>query len=357
MSLSFRYISSLYLKYFFYLFISLECFFVIIDLIKFLDDLPSSANLFILLLVYDFMYASQFILPLALILAQIILTVTLLKNAQFTAFLALGFARIKIFYPIFLLSFCITLSYIALNATPFAYAKERVDLIIDQGFVGSYKSDLFVKYNQSYIYFKKIYPLLQSAEDIIVYEFDDRQNILTRVIESKKAQFNGQDWVLKDATITTLDNNLEFGKNPLEIQKRETYEILRDFKPKILENIYEKQGSISILDAFEALVLLNSQNVNTQKIRGILYSLIIFPFFAPLIMICLAIFIPNSNRYINLNLMVSEMILGVLITWGIFFSFSKLSMSGFLQPEFSIMVPMFILLLASSFCFYKIIKT
>ncbi|WP_279128811.1 LptF/LptG family permease [Helicobacter winghamensis] len=357
MKLFFCYVSFLYLKYFFYLFVSLECFFVAIDLVKFLDDLPSSANLFILLLAYDFMYASQFILPLSLILAQIVLLINLLKSSQFTAFLALGFAKIKIFYPIFLLSFCITLLFIALNATPFAYAKERVDLIIDQGFVGNYKSDLFVKYNQNYIYFKKIYPLLQRAEGVIVYEVNPTQNSLTRIVESKMAQFNGQDWILENVTITTLDDNLELGKNPLKIQKETTYKTLHDFKPKILDNIYEKQGSISILDAFEAFMLLKEQNANTQKVRGALYNLLFFPLFAPLIMICLAVFIPNSNRYANFSLMTLAMILGVLITWGIFFSFSKLSISGFLQPEFSVIMPIFTLFLASSFCFYKILKT
>ena len=120
MTLFFRYISFLYLKYFFYLFVSLECFFVVIDLAKFLDNLPNSANLFILLVVYDFMYASQFILPLALILAQIILTINLLKSSQFTAFLALGYSRFKIFFPIFLLGFSITFIFIFLNTTSFA---------------------------------------------------------------------------------------------------------------------------------------------------------------------------------------------------------------------------------------------
>ncbi|TLD83205.1 YjgP/YjgQ family permease [Helicobacter sp. MIT 11-5569] len=357
MSLFFRYISFLYLKYFFFLFASLECFFVAIDLVKFLDNLPNSANLFILLFVYDFMYASQFILPLSLILAQIVLMINLLKSAQFTAFLALGFARIKIFFPIFLLSFLITFAFIALNATPFAYAKERVDLIIDQGFAGNYKNDLFVKYNHNYIYFKKIYPLLQSAEDVIVYEFDPKNDALVSIVESKRAKFNGENWILENATITTLDHTLALGKNPIKIQKGDAYTTLHGFKPKILENIYEKQGSISILDAFEAFMLLKKQNANTQKVRGALYNLLFFPLFAPLIMVCLAIFIPNSNRYANLGLMTLGMILGILILWGIFFSFSRLSMSGFLQPEFSILLPVFILFLTSSFCLYKILKS
>lgn len=356
MGLFFRYIAFLYLKYFFFLFVALECFFVAIDLIKFLNDLPSSANLFILLLVYDFMYATQFILPLALILAQIVLMLVLLKSSQLTAFLALGYSKIKIFIPIFTISFFFSFIFIALNATSFAYAKEKVDLIIEEGFVGNFKRDLFLKYNNQYIYFEKIYPLLQSAEGILIYEF--KEDMLHSIIESKFAKFNGKDWILSNATLTTIDNTkLDFNNQPLQIKNESTYTTLHGFKPKILENIYERQESISILDALDAMRLLEKQGANTQKVRGALYNLIFFPLFAPLIMVCLAYFVPNSNRYANLSAITLAMILGILIVWGIFFSFSKLSISGLLQPEFSILLPIFILFLGSTFVGFKILKT
>lgn len=356
MSLFFRYIGLLYLKYFCILFVSLECFFVVIDLVKYLDDLPNSANLIILLLIYDFMYASQFILPLSLILAQIVLVIVLLKSSQWTAFLALGYSKFKIFLPIFALSFLMSFIFIVLNATPFAYAKERVDLIINEGFLGNFKNDLFVKYNNTYIYFEKIFPLLQNAEGVYVFEFNEDNNSILRIVESQKAIFNGEEWELQNVVITNFDNHLQIGQNPLSIQKRETYVTLFGFKPKILENIYEKKGSISIMDAYEAILLLKEQGINTQKIRSLLYNLVFFPLFAPLIMICLADFTPNSNRYANLGLVTMGMILGVLTMWGIFFSFSRLSISGFLQPEFSILIPISILFLASFWTLFRMQK-
>lgn len=356
MKLFFRYIGFLYLKYFFFLFVSLECFFVVIDLVKYLDELPNSANLIVLLVVYDFMYASQFILPLSLILAQIVLVIVLLKSSQWTAFLALGYSKLKIFLPIFFLSFLMSFCFITLNATPFAYAKERVDLIVDRGFLGSVKNDLFVKYDNTYIYLEKIFPLLQSAKGLHIYEFNQDNSEILRIVESPKAIFNGEEWTLQNVTIVDLDKDLQIGQNPLRIQHIDSYTTLHGFKPKILENIYEQNGSISIIDAYEAITLLGEQNVNTQKIRGLLYSLIFFPLFAPFAMICLSYFTPNSNRYANLSLMTLGMILGVLMLWGIFFSFSRLSMSGFLQPEFSILLPIFVLFSVSFFVLLKILK-
>ncbi|MDY3114351.1 MAG: LptF/LptG family permease [Helicobacter sp.] len=348
MSLFSRYIGFLYLKYFLFLFIALECFFVFIDLIKDLYFLPTSANLFVLLLAYNFIYAAQFILPLALILAQIILILVLLKSSQFTAFLSLGYSKARIFAPIFFISFLFSIIFIISNTTPFAYAKERVDSIIKTGFVGDFKKDLFVKYNNQYIYFQKIYPLLQSAAEVLIYDFKD--NELTSIIESKTAKFNGDEWILSDVNITQLNTD---SKKPLETLKVESYSTLNGFKPKILENIYESQGNASIIDAYQAINLLKQQEANTQKVRSILYSLILFPLFAPFIMIILFFFTPDSNRYVNLAALVFFMILGILVTWGIFFGLSRLSMSGFFRPEFSIVLPFFILFLASLFVFYK----
>ncbi|MCH5322012.1 MAG: LptF/LptG family permease [Helicobacter sp.] len=356
MSLFVRHISFLYLKSFFILFVSLECFFVSIDLVKYLDKLPSSANLIVLLVCYDFVYASNFILPLTLILAQIVLLVSLLRNSQWTAFLALGYSKARIFFPIFLIAFSITLFYICLNATPFAYAKERVDLIIEEGFLGTYKSGLFIKYNNTYIYFARIFPFLQSAEGVKIYEFSEDNAEVVKIIEAPKAEFFEGQWILQDAQITTLAKDLELGKTPLSFETQERYITLEGFKPKILDNIYEKESNVSILDAYEAILLLNEQGALTHKVRATLYSLIFFPLFAPLMMMCLSYWTPNSNRYVSLAGVTLGMILIALVGWGIFFSLTRFSISGFLQPELSIIFPTIFLALISFFLFFRVMR-
>ena len=356
MNLFSRYIGFLYLKYFLILFASLEVFFVAIDLVKFIDELPGSANLIVLLVFYDFIYASQFILPLSLILAQVVLFITMLRSSQWVAFLSLGYTKFKIFLPVFFLGFLLTFAYIVLNATPFAYAKEKVDLIIEEGYVGSYKSDLFVKYDNKYIYFNKVYPLLKRADGVKVYEFDLESFVIKRVIESQSAEFIGDKWKLSNVEITTIKEDAKLGQKAVIVQNEESYTTLEGFKPKILDSIYEKQGSVSILDAYEAIKLLEAQGIPTQKIRASLYALVFFPFFAPLVMMILAYYTPNSNRYTNIATLALSMILSVLILWGIFFSFSRLSMSGFLQPEFSVMLPTLLLAVVSFYFVFKIAR-
>ncbi|WP_104722631.1 LptF/LptG family permease [Helicobacter mesocricetorum] len=356
MSLFYRYISFSYIRYFLILFIALECFFVFIDLMRFVDDFPNSANLVVLLIVYEFIYASGFILPLALILAQIVLINIMLRSSQWTAFLALGYSKFNIFFPIFLISFVITASFIALNATPFAYAKEKIELIVERGYVGSYKSNVLLKYQQYYIYFEKIFPLLQSAEGVRVYEFNPQTLLIDKVIQSQRAVFNGEEWRLEDVKIIIVPKDLKLGETPIAVEHQESYTILEGFKPKILDNIYERQGSISLMDAYEAIKLLSQQGINTQKLRASFYALLLFPLFAPLMMISLSRFVPDTNRYVHLGMMVFGMLLSILLLWGIFFSLSRLAISGFLLPEIGILLPFAVFMVVGGWMFLRLLK-
>ena len=73
-------------------------------------------------------------------------------------------------------------------------------------------------------------------------------------------------------------------------------------------------------------------------------------------MVFLSGFTTNSNRYAKLGGITLGMILGILVVWGILFSFSRLSMSGFLQPEFSVIMPIGILALISAWLFVRLLK-
>lgn len=338
MPLALRFIGGIYLHYFFMLFLGLELFFVGIDLLRFADQLPDSANLVVLLIVYNSLYAAGFIVPIALVLAQILLLITLLRTHQLTALLALGYSKQSIAFPVLLVALSITLGLIFLNATPFAYAKERADLILDKRQIDSSKRDLFVKYDDSYVYFGIIYPLLQKAERVKVYRLQD--GVVVQRVEAKEAHFKENSWHLLDATVITLPREPTLGKtSPLRIERQATLAILEGFKPRILDSIYERQGAISSLDALESWILLQRQQVNSQRVRGIFYSLVLFPLFAPLCLPFVALYLPTTMRYGRLAVAIFASIIGVLVVWGVFFALSRFAMSGFIQPEMSLVVP------------------
>ena len=132
---------------------------------------------------------------------------------------------------------------------------------------------------------------------------------------------------------------------------------LDGFKPKILDNVYESKTDFSIFDAVSALVLLKEQGINTQKIRGVIYNQIIIPFFVlPMILLVYAYASLNS-RFFNLGKFTSLSIFGTLIVWGFFFMLFKLTSSGSIVPEFSLLLPMLIWLILSTYIYNKKINS
>ena len=349
---AFFFISKNYFKYFFVILIALELFFIGADSMKYADQFPESANLVILFFVYDAMYALNYTLPLSLILGGIVFYMTFLKSAQLSAMLALGYSKRKILTPILVISLLFTLTYIGLNATPFVYAQEKAEAIMDRNALQNAQEDIFVKYNESYVYFQKVYPLLNKAENIKVFELKDKE--LTSFIEAKTALFYDNHWVLDHAHLTRIKQEFIKNQDALEIKEIERLKILKDFRPKVLDTFSKDKPTVSIIDAIVSAKILISQKIDFEKVRAILYSFIVIPFFIPLSLMCIAYFVPSLARYGNISLLSFGFVIFSLVVWGIFFSVSKLSISGIIYPEIGILAPMGILFLVAFFAFLQI---
>ncbi|RDU62282.1 LptF/LptG family permease [Helicobacter sp. MIT 14-3879] len=346
----FRFLGWIYIKFILLIFIALQLFFMGIDILKHSDNLPDSANLFVLFLMYDFLYALNYTFPISIILAPIVCYIVLLKSNQLTAIFSIGYSRRQALMPLLVISILLNLFYISLNATSFAYSEENIENIVKRGGINDAKSNLFVKYNNNYIYMEKIFPLLQKAQNIKVFEINNFT--LAKFIEAKEASFDGTWWNLKSATITTIPKSPNFEDSKLLIQNISNYKILKDFKPKILDTIYQNKPNISIIDAINTLFLLQEQDGNTQKIRSILYSFIAIPIAIPFTIIIMYFYVPSLARYTNLAKLGFVFVLLCLIVWGVFFMLTKLSISGFLIPEFGVIIPLCIFIFTSLY-FYK----
>lgn len=335
------------------MFFALELFFISIDSLKYLDQFPNSANLIVLFFVYDFLYALNYTLPIAILLATIVFYLSLVKNNQYSAFLALGYSKKKLLLPVLSIATALILFYVGLNATPFVYAQERAEAIVSQENFSNITEDLLVKYQDNYVYFGKVYPLIKKAENIKVFNLNDR-GVLESFAQAKEAYFIDNYWVMSKAVLSRIPKELRLGIKGLEVSEEESYKILKGFRPKILDTIYQNKPSVSIIDAIQSLVILKNQEANHTKIRAILYSFILIPFFVPLTIFILAFYVPALARYSNLALLGFVFIVVSLVIWGLFFAFGKLSMSGLLSPEMMLLVPFSALLVFALICFRKI---
>lgn len=340
----FRFVGAQYLKYFFIIFLALEGFFLAIDTLKYIDDLPDSANLLILFLFYDGIYALTYTLPISLVLCSIICYMALLKSVQFTALMALGYSKLQILFPLLIISSIFTAGFIGLNSTSFAYAQEYAEGIIYQN-TQNVRENLLLKSGNQYIFLRKLYPLSNGearAEGIKIFVLDNEHRLIG-YHESKEAFFESNTWILKNAKSVSISPTLILGDNPLQMSVSEELETLQGFSSKVLETIAQDKPIASLIDALASLHIAHKQGVSTDKIRAILYGLLIVPFFVPLCIAIIAYYIPSLPRYGNLTLISFVCIIGALAIWGLFFSLSQLSVAGLIYPELGLLLPMGIL--------------
>ena len=355
MSILTKYILKKYLINFIIVLISLEIFFVGIDFLQNFKNVPQSANLQLLYVLYNAFFTLTLALPLSIVFGWIITLVVFIRNNEFVAFNAIGATNKKIFLPVINISVFLLSLLIFLQMTPLAYSYDQKKKILDNEYFTNTKSDIFLKYNDYYVYFKKLLPLEKKAEDIHIFRVSGKDVIET--IIGEKAYFQNNRWYVVDVKIIEKPKDLNVDNSKLEIRYEKFLHTLDGFKPKILDNVYENKSDFSIFDAVSAVVLLKEQGINTDKIRSILYNQLIVPFFViPLILLIFAYASLNS-RFFNIGKFTSLSVFGTLVIWGIFFILFKFTNGGVVLPEVSILLPMLFWVIISIYFYNKKINS
>ena len=308
--------------------------------------LPSSANLVMIYLVYKIFYAVDMLLPLSLVFGMIATKVHLIRSNALVAFFSLGYSKNEILKPFVLVSISVITLYIGLHATSaFARANEFATNIAKHSSYLRPTSDLFFTFENKYIFFGNLYPLQQRATDVRVFEMD-RSN-MREVVVAKSAYYQDNYWHVPKAHILKKPEKIAFDGPGIKVEELETVKILEGFKPKILDQVYEGKVNYTILDAIDALFLLQKQNVNIDRIKSALYKIFLNPLFVPSLIVIIFFFVPVSQRFLNITLFSFGAILATLITWAILFILSELSFNKAIASEFGIVLPVMVLFLAA----------
>jgi lipopolysaccharide export system permease protein len=325
-----------------------------IDFLQNFKDIPASANLQLLYLLYNFFFTLTLTLPLSLVFGWILTLIILIKNNEFVALLSLGSTPKSIYLPVVITSFILITILIALQATPLAYSYEQKNKIMDGEYFTNTKSDIFLKYNNNFIYFKRFFPLEKRAEEIHIFKVNG-YDVVESIVASK-AYFQNNRWYVIDAVITQKPLNIEYEESKISITQEKFLHTLEGFKPKILDSVYESKSNFSLIDAVYALMLLKTQSVNTDSIRASFYYQIFSPFFIiPLILIIFVVTSMNS-RFFNIAQFSSLTIFFTLIFWGVFFMLHKFSKGGIIMPEIAILIPLLLWFIIGYFVFKSRIK-
>jgi lipopolysaccharide export system permease protein len=342
--IAFKYISIHYIKYFLIILSALVMFLVAFDYITHADKLSNSANLLLIYLAYSGLYAIEMLLPLSLIFAMITTKILLIRSNALVSFYSLGYTRIDVLRPFVVVSTLIIMLFISLHAIPsFSRAGEFSINIRKNNEYLSPTRDLFFTHKDKYVYFSKMIPLQQRAEDIRVFSVE--YNSLKEVLVAKSAVYRDDGWFIKDADIITKSDDLSFNSPGIKVTKSKELKILDGFRPKILDQVYEGKVNFTIMNAIEAILLLEEQNINTSSIKSALYKIFVYPFFVPCLVVIIFFFVPISVRFLNVSLFSFGAIFATLLIWGTLYMLIELSNNKTIPSEIGVIAPIIILFL------------
>ena len=346
-----KYLLIKYVKYFFIILLSLELFFVGIDMLQYFTRLPNSANLQLLYVMYNVFFTLTITLPLSLVFAWVVTLTFLIKENALVSFYALGVSQNKIMAPILLITVFFTFVLIALQSTPLAYAYEEKNKILQNRYFVNEQNNIFLKYNEYFIYFKKLYPIEKKAIDIHI--FKTKNNDVIETIVGKKAFYQNNKWYVIDTKITKKPENLNWNSSKLDVSYEKFLYTLEGFEPKIISNVYKGKAQYSVIDAIRTILLLDTQEFNTNKIKSILYSQIVMPFFVLPLIVLIFIYTTPSSRFFNSALFISGMIFLSLSVWGILFLLQKLALGSIVLAEVAIILPVILFFIISYILYSK----
>lgn len=342
--LAFKYISYHYIKFFLIILIALSCFVIGWDYMAVPERFLTSANLLVIYLTYKIFYAIDMLLPLSLVFGMISTKVYLIRSNALVSFFSLGYSRIDILKPFVVVSSLIISLFILLHTLPsFSRANEYANNTRIYGEYLSPTTNLFFVHKNKYIYFSKMIPLQEKAENIRVFNIQD--DSLKEVLIAKNAYYRDNYWYIKEADIIKKPNKLDFNEDGISIENKKDLKILHNFRPKVLDQVYEGKVNFTIGDAIDAFLLLKDQNINTDTIKGALYKIFVYPLFVPFLVIIIFFFVPLSSRSLNISLFSFGAILLTLIVWAILFAMVELANNKTISAEVGIILPIFILFL------------
>ena len=339
------YLLKMYARYIFVIFTALQIFYVGVDYIENAPKLPDSANLRLLYAMYVFGVAMKITLPLSLIFAMVASKIHLIRANELVVVYALGVSKREVIRPFILLASLVTVVYVGLFLTPFAYFEQRANAIKEDRYFVSVTEDIFVTYDNNYIYMERLFPLQKSAVGLRIFEVGP--DGLELLITSESAYFVDNKWRLFEGEIITKPEVHGIQEEGLKTVHFETYDMLEGFEPTILDKVYEGKTSYSLLDAYDAIMILSRQEVNIDRILGAAVSTVLLPLIAPILVVMIFFFVPISSRFFNVALFSSGAIFTTLVLWGFLFAMSTLAQNGVVNVWVGLGLPFTLLFLLS----------
>jgi len=342
MKLYFSYIAKHYIKSFIMILLAITLAATLIDYIKASSSLPTSFNQHILYLFYKWEFRVSLFYPLAIVFSTIITYMSFVKNNTFVSLLSFGYSKKQLFIPFITPAFIFYILILLLETGEFSYANEKAKSIRNKSENSRIVDNLFFKYNDSFVYVEQLNPIKKTIYNVTVFKLDN--NSVMGTVTLKTAKYNGKFWIADEATITT--KKYSKGRSIAGFNKYhvKNYKLLKGYKPKVIELIYEGK-SISLIDAVNTYIVLKKQELNTSKIKATFYNKALLPLFAFVLMVIIFLKTSFYSRSINSELVWALSLGSTLVIWGLFYSLYMLGSSGTISPDIAMALPIALFLI------------
>ena len=313
----------------------------LIDYLKHADEIMTSGNQTILYLFYSWEFRLSQFYPLAIVFAGVVTYMSLVRSHVWVSLRTFGYTRKQLFAPFFLPALILYVALLFLQTGEFSYARERAGAILHHTQSVRIVDDLFFKYNDSFVYVKRLDPIQKVLEDVTVFTL--KQKKVKSTITLEYAKFDGIQWVADHAVLTKKRYSKEGKLSGFERETLGSYKLLKGYKPKVIELIYEGD-SLSLGDAMNTYRVLKKQGLDADKIKASFYSKVFLPLFSLAILAILFFKTPYFSRYMNRELVWTLSLGGTLVLWGLLYALYSLSVSGTVSPELAVLFPVVLLL-------------
>lgn len=337
--LHFIYLAKHYIKNLFSILFGLAFAFAAIDYFQHIGQLDISGNYKILYIFYMWQEALGLLYPLAIVFALIMTKLALVKHNTMGALHAFGYTKKRLLFPLMVVALFTYGIFIFLHTTEFSYAKNKAEFLLKNELHAYDVNNLFFKYNDTFVYIRKLDPIEKKIHDITIFKVEDDQ--VRSTIHAPTAVFNGEEWDAQNARIKT-HNYVEGKLAKYTVAYEESIQTLKGYKPKIIESLHEGKA-LNIIDAYHTWKLLEKQNLNSEKIRASFYNKVIVPLFSLALLVILFFKLPFHARMISIGGVISFSLGATFIIWGLLFGLGQMGANGVLSPELSMIAPIILL--------------
>ena len=349
MRLYFKYLFWLYAKNLFAILFGLSLAFTSIDYFQHLAKLEGSSNHNILYIYYRWQESMFLLYPLSIIFALIMTKFALIKTNTMGALHSFGYSKKRLVIPILSVSILVYMLFVALHTTEFSYSKDRAFALLEKKQDIHNVDNIFFKYNDTFVYIKKLDPIAKRIDEITIFKVKDYRVQYT--ISAHKAIFEDGEWRALNATIKRHHYKNKKLIN-YTVEHKEKVDTLTGYKPKIMVSLYEGK-TLNIIDAYHTWRLLDSQNLNSDKIRAGFYDKAVVPLFAIALLVILFFKLPFHARMMNTGAVIAVALASTFMIWGLFFGLGQISANGVLAPEFTAIIPILGLLFYAIYIYFS----